>query len=226
MKYSCIFILICMGPLLYGQDTLVTIQFRPVFCGQPVMPGSLLVTENDTIEMEVFRLYISGIRFCDKNGTVDSTPEKYHLLDLEEPGSWTILHSRKNGNTFDAVRFRIGIDSLTSVSGVFGDDLDPVNGMYWAWQSGYIYVKLEGKSMRCPARHHRFRFHIGGYQVPFYAVSDLEFQVSGTTLLVIDIALDRLFARVDLAKQYEIMGPGPQAVEMSRKMASVFQPVP
>lgn len=226
MKYACILIWSCLFPVLYGQNALVTIQFRPVFHGQPVVPGSRLVTEDDTIEIETFRLYISGVRLCDKNGIVDSIPKKYHLLDLENPGSWTIIHTGEKKNAFDALRFSIGIDSVTSVSGVFGDDLDPVNGMYWAWHSGYIYVKLEGKSVLCPARHQRFRFHIGGYQVPFDAFRELELKVNATDNIVIDIALDQLFAQINLGRQYEIMGPGLQAVEMSRKIASVFQPAP
>lgn len=28
-------------------------------------------------------------------------------------------------------------------------DLDPLNGMYWAWNSGYINMKIEGITPKC-----------------------------------------------------------------------------
>jgi hypothetical protein len=49
-------------------------------------------------------------------------------------------------------------------------DLDPIKGMYWAWQSGYINMKIEGKSSSCRTRKNEFQFHIGGYLSPYYAM--------------------------------------------------------
>src|SRR5690606_30719310 len=54
--------------------------------------------------------------------------------------------------------------------------LDPTGteseGMYWGWNSGYIFFKMEGISAAAPADptgQHKFRYHIGGfggYDVP------------------------------------------------------------
>ena len=59
------------------------------------------------------------------------------------------------------IYFQIGIDSLTNVSGDLDGDLDPALGMYWAWNSGYINMKLEGKSSSCKSVKKEFQFHIG-----------------------------------------------------------------
>jgi hypothetical protein len=68
------------------------------------------------------------------------------------------------------VRFIIGVDSLKSVSDISQRKgvLDPVGGaagMYWAWNSGYIFVKVEGTSPQAPlnaATNERiFQYHTG-----------------------------------------------------------------
>src|SRR5690606_12105557 len=48
--------------------------------------------------------------------------------------------------------------------------LDPAggmdDGMYWGWNSGYIFLKLEGTSDMAPvdpSGHRKYRFHIGGF---------------------------------------------------------------
>ena len=48
--------------------------------------------------------------------------------------------------------------------------LDPAssmdNGMYWTWNSGYIFFKMEGSSPAAPADptgNRKFRYHIGGF---------------------------------------------------------------
>jgi hypothetical protein len=66
----------------------------------------------------------------------------------------------------------IGVDSLRSVSasseriGVL-DIIDTRKTfdqkMYWAWNSGYIFVKLEGESPQATEAGGKFKYHIGGF---------------------------------------------------------------
>ena len=42
-------------------------------------------------------------------------------------------------------------------------DLDPVHGMYWTWQSGYIQFKLEGL-LRDSAGERKLELHLGGFE--------------------------------------------------------------
>jgi len=44
------------------------------------------------------------------------------------------------------------VDSLANVSGAMSNDLDATKGMYWSWQSGFINLKIEGKSASCKTR--------------------------------------------------------------------------
>jgi hypothetical protein len=45
--------------------------------------------------------------------------------------------------------------------------------MYWAWNSGYINVKIEGASSFVSNDDHKFEFHIGGYMSPYTTVRQI-----------------------------------------------------
>lgn len=222
MKYFLFSILSFISHVLPGQDT---IRFRPVFNQKPLVLHKKYAAGKDSITIETFRFYISGIRLCHNHNEIDAPEKKYYLMDLEDPASLVIIHANKHPDQFNILRFRIGIDSVTNVSGALGDDLDPTNGMYWTWYSGYINFKLEGKAGWCPARHNRFQFHIGGYQYPFNALQevDVELYVNSNKSIIIDIDLEEFLQQTDLGRQYEVMSPGRSAVELSRRMASVFK---
>ena len=53
---------------------------------------------------------------------------------------------------------------MANTQGVMTDDLDPLHGMFWTWNSGYIYARLEGQSDSAKAPAHRFTWDIGGYK--------------------------------------------------------------
>jgi NaMN:DMB phosphoribosyltransferase len=57
----------------------------------------------------------------------------------------------------------IGVDSTHNVSGAQTGALDPANGMFWSWNTGYIMAKMEGTSPQSTANDNSFIFHIGGF---------------------------------------------------------------
>lgn len=121
----------------------------------------------ETIVLDAFRFYLSGITLLRKGDAIWEEANSYHLIDAADPNSLQIELPSEDPILYDAIRFQLGIDSVTNVSGVFGGDLDPTKSMYWAWQSGYINFKLEGSSPNSPARNNAFQFHLGGYAAPF-----------------------------------------------------------
>jgi len=200
---------------LCGQS----IQFKPLFQDQSLASNKKYIFQNDTLEIETLKFYISNVRFYNKEELVDTADKKYLLMDLKNPNSLTVAHRGKNFNT---IKFSIGIDSIINVSGALSGDLDPIKGMYWAWHSGYINFKLEGKSKNCPARKNKFQFHIGGYEFPFNTLQEKEFKTNNTNA-VIEIALDKLFKQMDLSKEYEVMSPNRQAFEISKLFSTCFK---
>ena len=128
---------------------------------------------NDSIKIETLKFYISDFELLENKKIIYSDKKRYHLLDFENENSMNILTSKITIGNYNVAKFMLGIDSATNVSGAMGGDLDPTKGMYWTWQSGYINIKLEGKSKVCRTRNHEFQFHIGGYLPPHKTIQEI-----------------------------------------------------
>jgi hypothetical protein len=149
----------------------------------------------------------------------DSLPAR--LIDIKNKNSLSI--NVKNRLKFDKIVFNLGIDSLTNVSGALGGDLDPTNGMYWTWQSGYINFKLEGTDPRCKSRYHRFQYHLGGYAYPFATIQQVELKTNkkGNKSQII-LPIEKFLKASKPENQSEIMSPGSRAVELSAILKQLF----
>ena len=211
---------------LKAQPQEHTLQFSLTFNGETLEMGKnyYLPSIKDSIEFEAFRFYISDLQFATKEEVLTSIEKKYWLIDAENSESLKEIFTTdfSSKTTFKKLQFKLGIDSTTNVSGAFGGDLDPTNGMYWTWQSGYINFKLEGISKVCPSRKNRFQFHIGGYQSPFNTLQKVELETSDTNDIEVNIAIDQLLSQVNLAENYQIMQPNQEAIEMAKLISSIF----
>lgn len=196
------------------------LQFHLKFGNETLESGKKYISSNsDTLQIETFRFYVSDIQIQYTDATVYKPKKQYNLVDLADVETLKIplLASPK---TISKITFEIGIDSTASVSGALGGDLDPAKAMYWAWQSGYINMKIEGKSPCCKTRKNEFQFHIGGYLNPNYAMRKVELQTSNTNIAV-DIA--ELFSKIKLADINSIMIPGKQAMTIAGYSVKMFK---
>ena len=175
----------------------------------------------DTLEIDVLRFYISNIKFQYSDATTFSESNSYHLIDIENPKSLQIPITKTLDKALSKVTFSIGVDSLASVSGAMSGDLDPTKGMYWAWQSGFINMKIEGKSSSCKTRKNAFQFHIGGYMKPNYAIRTIELKPINSNL-EINVDAAELFKYINLKENNSIMIPGSKAMELADKAVGMF----
>jgi hypothetical protein len=93
--------------------------------------------------------------------------------------------------------------------------------MYWAWQSGYINMKIQGNSKSCKTRKNAFDFHIGGYLKPYYASRKITLEPKNNRLNV-KVDLSKLFSKISLSETNSIMIPGKQAMEIADKSIQMF----
>lgn len=233
--YSFIVLSLLAICYLFAQtEALVSYQILP-FVGDSILQlGNTyyIDTKRDSFQIETLKFYISGIELW--QDTIVGTghdlslrwneKNSYHLIDVSSPRTCSFFLTLPSKLSFNHIKFNLGIDSLTNVSGVLGGDLDPTKGMYWTWQSGYINFKLEGKSNLCPSRNHEFEFHLGGYQAPFYALQKVMLPLSVKPSNSIDIKLDieKIIQTIDLSQQNHIMSPSKEAVQMANKVANAF----
>lgn len=220
LKYWFLLLLIISNVnLLFSQQK--KIVFQPKFLNQPLKKDfnyTLKVT--DSVEFSTFKFYISQLELFEGTKSVWKEEESFHLVDVFDVN--TLALSIPINVHFTKIKFQLGIDSVTNVSGAMGGDLDPTKGMYWTWQSGYINVKLEGKSNLCKNRHNEFQYHLGGYLFPFNSIRTIYIPVEQNNNIKININLEKFFDRLSISQYNHIMSPSKEAVYLSAKISESF----
>ncbi|GAB3950425.1 hypothetical protein GCM10028805_28440 [Spirosoma harenae] len=117
-----------------------------------------------------FNYFVSNIRLRKEDGSEFIVPQdsSYFLVQEEKPASQTITLSNIPAGNYTGLTFMVGVDSTRSLAdislrtGVLDPGLN--DGMYWDWNSGYIFMKMEGISSVAPAtQNNTFFYHIGGF---------------------------------------------------------------
>lgn len=191
---------------------------------QDLVLDKLYMLNGDSISISQLKFFISDMSFYNHDTLVYVFKKKHHLVDLTRPSSTSLTEKPESSVSYDQLKFNIGIDSLTNISGAIEGDLDPTSGMYWTWQSGYINFKLEGSSPICPTRHNKFQWHIGGYLHPFNTLKEVVLSDAKTTNEVkIEIHIGELLQSFDLNQTHQIMSPNARAVEIANRLATIFK---
>lgn len=177
---------------------------------------------NDSVQIEKIALYITDIQLLANQKTIWKEPNSIHLVQLENAASRNIPLSLDKEIRYDAIRFTIGIDSLTNVSGAIGGDLDPTKGMYWTWQSGYINIKLEGHSTQSLSKDHSFAYHIGGYKKPFVPLQTITLPIKNSDQLTLKMDIGKWLEQIDISKRDHIMSPGANGLRAAQFLPSIF----
>lgn len=186
-----------------------------------VLNDSFDVKGPERIVLEALRFYISGIGLLQNDSLVWKESNSYHLYDLEEAKGMRL--PVPSSVTYNRIRFYMGIDSLTNVSGAMGGELDPVKGMYWTWQSGYINFKAEGRSSASTHPKKEFQLHLGGYENPHNALRQITLSIHPQSDIDVYFDLPQFLQAAELAKRSHIMSPGPEAVKLSVMAAQCFK---
>ena len=217
--------LFCLQVNSQSKSDSLAVNFHLEFDKFPLELNKKYISKaNDTLSIETFRCYISNIQIQYADNSVFIQKDSYHLLDSDNPNSFQIPITKKNDKLISKITFNIGIDSLTNTSGALAGDLDPIKGMYWAWQSGYVNMKIEGKSSSCNTRKNEFHFHIGGYLQPYYATHQMKFSwdKKANDDIYIGIDLERLFSNIQLKEINSIMIPGKEAMKLANYTTKMF----
>ncbi len=118
-----------------------------------------------TFTINKFKYYISNVTLTNARGKKYTSKQSFLINEADEASKKiTLQHVPKDGYT--AISFTIGIDSIHNCSGVQTGALDPMNGMFWTWNTGYIFLKLEGKSPTSSLPTNLIEYHIGGFKKP------------------------------------------------------------
>jgi hypothetical protein len=219
-----ILFIICVSAQTKSDSLAVKINLK--FDNQPLELNKNYVSKNDTLQITLVKFYFSNVEIHYHDNSVFKEANSYHLIDIEKPESLIFKLKNQLSKSIKSIHFSIGVDSLASVSGANGGDLDLQNGMYWAWQSGYINMKIEGTSKSCPTRKNTFQFHIGGYLEPNYAMRSININYNGNIYdnnqMNLEMDLVKLFSEISLKETNTIMIPGKEAMNIAYLSTKLF----
>ncbi|MFD1631057.1 MbnP family protein [Pseudopedobacter beijingensis] len=143
------------------------IEFDHIVGGKKLTLGATNKNSlNQDFTIDILKYYISNIKLKNTEGKEVVVPqdESYFLVDASEKES-CYAHVKIPEGDYTELSFVLGVDSLRNTKPVEErtGDLDPANGMYWTWNSGYIFFKMEGLSSLITSADKTYRLHIGGY---------------------------------------------------------------
>lgn len=148
------------------KDHNLILKFKPVatYDSVPLVLGNTYT--NYFKEQYVptgFKFYVHNFQMIntDSGKVFKLANDKYYLVDFSD-STTTEIKLGILPYVYNRISFTIGVDSARNVSGAQTDALDPANGMFWTWNTGYIMAKLEGTSAKSPQAG-KFEFHIGGF---------------------------------------------------------------
>ncbi len=220
--FICLFL--GVGLAIAQQKKNIEINFSSSFGADVIIlnDSTNFYSKKDSIEISSIRFYCSNIQLLKKGKKVWEGKTSYHLIDISNATSSKLNLSTPQNISYDEIKFNLGIDSITNEMGVMGGDLDPTKGMYWAWNSGYINFKLEGKSSRCKTRNNEFQFHIGGYLFPYNALQTLVLPINNTEKINVNLDVANFLSSINLAEENHIMSPSSKALVMAQNIAKSF----
>ena len=130
---------------------------------QPILLDGTFFTNafGEKYSITLLKYYISNVRLLHDGGQVNEM-ESYHLIDQRLPASLS-FNFASAANSFSGLQFLLGVDSIRNVSGAQTGALDPLNDMFWTWNSGYVMAKMEGTSPQSNQAGGKIAYHIGGF---------------------------------------------------------------
>jgi len=214
------------GMLLFSQQVKreFKIVIKPIFNGEKLQRKHWYVSKKgDSIQFNNVKFYLTDFKFELYNNSYEEINKSAYLIDAFNENTLFQFLKLPKKNKIKEVFFSLGVKGDLSESGALSGDLDPAKGMYWAWQSGYINIKIEGVSPSCPTRKNKFTFHIGGFQEPNPTLRILSFPViNNQKKLTVFVDIATFLDGIILKETHSVMIPGEEASYMADTAVKMF----
>lgn len=135
--------------------------------------GTYTNAAGEEFSVELLQYFISNIKVVNTDGVEYVVPQdSSYFLVKESDATTQFCKVQVPEGDYKTLTFTLGVDSLRNTMDISERTgvLDPTgsmdDGMYWGWNSGYIFLKMEGLSPQAPLDtqgNNKFRYHIGGY---------------------------------------------------------------
>ena len=129
-------------------------------------PSPIFEQTQQSHTLTTVRFYVHDIQCFERGRLVYDSGMEHFLFDSDVSSSLDISIAKPITNSIDEISFVIGVDSTLQMNGAQSGVLDPIHGMYWTWQSGYIHWKIEATQAN-GSTSSPLTWHVGGYRAPF-----------------------------------------------------------
>lgn len=185
-----------------------------------------LNAHGDSFTVTRYAYYLSNFEFVDENNKSYKAPETYFLIDEGDDASKSFSIADIPAGKYTKVRMLLGVDSAKNMGGAQTGVLDPLVGMYWDWNTGYIMAKFEGFSPQSGAPTNLLSFHLGGFGGPYSVLKTVEFDLpqamvvekGKTPTVKLESDVQKWFAgtpALDFSTTFSIMSLGREASDFA-----------
>ncbi len=169
--------------ITYTSTGSLTISLNHLFGANALQlsPVKYVTSASDTIVVTELQYYIANVELTTKQGTKVQLGNA-NLVKFVPPAASSFTINDVPAGTYTGISYLIGVDSTRNSTGTNQGDLDPNYGMYWSWNTGYVFVRLKG---RFSASETGYSFDIGGTSNIMSASHSLTaYEKSGTSAIV------------------------------------------
>lgn len=113
------------------------------------------------------KYYVSNFKLTNIDGSIYTIPQDSSYFLINEGSADDVKLNVPEGE-YTSITFTIGVDSLRNTmdiskrTGVLDPATDAAD-LYWGWNSGYIFFRLDGTSPAVTMADHVFNYHVGGF---------------------------------------------------------------
>ncbi|MBY0480572.1 MAG: hypothetical protein K2Q21_04385 [Chitinophagaceae bacterium] len=226
----CLFVMFILFSGYILPQKKIKLQFHHFAGAKPLVLGDTIVNPfGEKLVVERFKYYLSNFILTDLSGKKESIPNSYFLVDEADSASKTI-ELNTSLKKIIAIEFMIGIDSIKNCSGIQTGVLDPMKAMFWTWNTGYVFAKLEGQSSASKSAAHRFTYHVGGFKEGENAIKKIRLALTEQNQPIhVSADINSWFNSrhpIKISESPVCHAPGPLALQLADNYSNMFSILP
>jgi len=190
---ACSLLLGCLASLSPAVAQILRLEIKPVWCNQPLFLDKQLA-DAQVRGLSISRLdgLLSQLALQRSDGSWLES-DQWHAFLSADRQRLTACADGLPAQEFKAIRFRVGLtkelDGSDAQKWPPDHPLHPdVCGLHWGWQSGYVFLAIEGHWEPEPGKHSGFSYHLAGPANPMMV--ELPAKFSGAHPTTIHLRMD------------------------------------
>ena len=181
------------------------LEIAPVWNGQPLVIGEPLGSHVNKMAISRLDGLLSDLALQRTNDTWLKSDRWNAFISLEK-GRLSAIADGLPAEEFKAIRFRVGVDAST-------DSSDPqqwppdhplhpeVCGLHWGWNSGYVFLAIEGRWSPAAGKISGFSYHLADAAKPMIVELPVKFSGSLPTTMRLGMDIARILASGEVVRQ-------------------------